>query len=126
MKIIPFSDLKDIINEGDVIALAALSTANLPAEILKTLVDQYDEHQTPKAFTFMLANDISDYRGDSYDLDSFVSRGMIKRLITSIITGSTKTINAMRNNDIEAYYVPQGVITTHYRSQTSASPGTIT
>ena len=126
MKIIPFSDLKDIINEGDVIALAALSTANLPAEILKTLVDQYDEHQTPKAFTFMLANDISDYRGDSYDLDSFVSRGMIKRLITSIITGSPKTINAMRNNDIEAYYVPQGVITTHYRSQTSASPGTIT
>ena len=39
MKIIPFSDLKDIVNEGDVIAMAALSTANLPAEILKTLVN---------------------------------------------------------------------------------------
>ena len=43
MKIIPFSKLTSIINKGDVIALAALSTANLPAEILKTLVEYNDE-----------------------------------------------------------------------------------
>ncbi|WP_271399603.1 CoA-transferase [Staphylococcus nepalensis] len=126
MKIIPFSDLKNIINEGDVIALAALSTANLPAEILKTLVEQYDEDRSLNHLTIMLANDISDYRGDSYDLDAFVSRGMIKRLITSIITGSPVTIQAMQNNDIEAYYLPQGVITTHYRGSTEALPGPIT
>ncbi|KKI63781.1 malonate decarboxylase subunit alpha [Staphylococcus cohnii] len=126
MKIIPFSDLKDIVNEGDVIALAALSTANLPAEILKTLVEQYDEDQSLNNLTFMLANDISDYRGDSYDLDSFVSRGMVKRLITSIITGSPVTIQAMQNNEIEAYFLPQGVITTHYRGSTEAFPGPIT
>ena len=125
MKIIPFSDLTSIIKKGDVIALAALSTANLPAEILKTLVEHNDEDQSFKDFTFMLANDISDYRGDSYDLDSFTTKGMIKRLITSIITGSPETINAMRNNDIEAYYLPQGVITTHYRNKTHASPGII-
>ncbi len=104
MKIIPFSDLTSIIKKGDVIALAALSTANLPAEILKTLVEHNDEDQSFKDFTFMLANDISDYRGDSYDLDSFTTKGMIKRLITSIITGSPETINAMRNNDIEASF----------------------
>ena len=121
MKIIPFSDLKNIINEGDVIALAALSTANLPAEILKTLVEQYDEDRSLNHLTIMLANDISDYRGGSYDLDAFVSRGMIKRLITSIITGSPVTIQAMQNNDIEAYYRPQGVLTTHYRAPTGAS-----
>ncbi|MBN6851163.1 propionate CoA-transferase [Staphylococcus saprophyticus] len=125
MKIIPFSKLTSIINKGDVIALAALSTANLPAEILKTLVEYNDEDQSFTDFTFMLANDISDYRGDSYDLDAFTTRGMIKRLITSIITASPATINAMRNNEIEAYYLPQGVITTHYRSKTQASPGTI-
>lgn len=123
MKIIPFSDLKDIVKEGDVIALAALSTANLPAEILKTLVEQYDEDQSLNNLTFMLANDISDYRGDSYDLDSFVSRGMVKRLITSIITGSPATIQAMQNNEIEAYFLPQGVITTHYRGSTEAFQG---
>ena len=48
--------------------------------------------------TFMLANDISDYRGDSYGLiHSF--QGMVKRLITSI-TGSPATIQAMQNNEI--------------------------
>lgn len=31
----------------------------------------------------------------------------------------------MRNNEIEAYYLPQGVIATHYRSKTNASPGII-
>lgn len=90
MRIISFSDLKNIVNKGDVIALAALSTANLPAEILKTLVDYNDEDASFTDFTIMLANDISDYRGDSYDLDSLTTRGMIKRLITSIITGSRK------------------------------------
>ncbi|SCS81005.1 fatty acid degradation protein FadX [Staphylococcus caeli] len=126
MKIIPFSELKYIISKGDVIALAALSTANLPAEILKTLVELNDEDESFTDFTVMLANDISDYRGDSYDLDSLTTRGMIKRLITSIITASPETIKAMHNNEIEAYYLPQGVIATHYRSTTAVSPGMIT
>jgi len=126
MKIIPFSDLNDIIHDDDVIALAALSTANLPVEILKTLVETHDEIHTSKVFTFMVANDISDYSGKSYDLDSFVSRGMVKRLITSIIVGSPQTIKSMRNNDIEAYYVPQGVLTTHYRSKADVLPTMIT
>lgn len=126
MKIISFSNLKDIINSGDVISIAALSSGNLPTEILKAIVDQHDNFNTPQDLTIMLTNDISDYRGDSYDLDSFVTRGMVKRLITSIITAAPETIRAMRNNEIEAYYLPQGVIATHYRSQTDASPGTIT
>src|SRR5699024_2568583 len=126
MKIIPFSDLNDIMHDDDVIALAALSTANLPVEILKTLVETHDEIHTSKVFTFMVANDISDYSGKSYDLDSFVSRGMVKRLITSIIVGSPQTIKSMRNNDIEAYYVPQGVLTTHYRSKADVLPTMIT
>ncbi|PTI61429.1 CoA-transferase, partial [Staphylococcus succinus] len=126
MKIISFSNLKDIINSGDVISIAALSSGNLPTEILKAIVEQHDNFNTPQDLTIMLTNDISDYRGDSYDLDSFVTRGMVKRLITSIITAAPETIRAMRNNEIEAYYLPQGVIATHYRSQTDASPGTIT
>ncbi|PNZ60002.1 acyl CoA:acetate/3-ketoacid CoA transferase [Staphylococcus casei] len=126
MKIISFSNLKDIINSGDVISIAALSSGNLPTEILKAIVEQHDNCNTPQDLTIMLTNDISDYRGDSYDLDSFVTRGMVKRLITSIITAAPETIRAMRNNEIEAYYLPQGVIATHYRSQTDASPGTIT
>ncbi|MCG7337866.1 acyl CoA:acetate/3-ketoacid CoA transferase [Staphylococcus sp. ACRSN] len=126
MKIIPLSEVTDIIKDDNTIAMAALSSANLPVELLKVLVDYYDEVRTPKNLTFMLANDISDYRGDGVDLDSFVTRNMVKRLITSIITASPATIRAMKENEIEAYYLPQGVLTTHYRNHTSASPGYLT
>ncbi len=63
MKIISFSNLKDIINSGDVISIAALSSGNLPTEILKAIVEQHDNFNTPQDLTIMLTNDISDYRG---------------------------------------------------------------
>lgn len=124
MKIISFNDLKDIVKNNDVISISALLVANLPSEILKHLTEQYDKTGKPNNLTFMVANDISDYHG-GYDLDSFVSRGMVKRLITSLITASPKTIQAIKNNEIEAYFFPQGVLATQYRMHSFSSPGMI-
>lgn len=125
MQIISYNDLKNIVNTGDVISIAALSVGNLPVEILKHLVEEYDETRVPDNITFIIANDISDYT-DGYDLDSFVKRGMVKRLITSLLTASPVTINAIKNNEIEAYFYPQGVIATQYRNHSDSSPGVIT
>lgn len=125
MQIISFEDLKDIVKSGDVISLAALSVSNLPVSVLKHLVKAHDEYGKLNDLTFMVANDISDYRGDGYDLDSFVSRGMVKRLIMSIIIGSPKTIEAIKNNDVEAYFVPQGLLATHYRNSLAKFPDMI-
>ncbi|WP_314350738.1 CoA-transferase [Mammaliicoccus vitulinus] len=125
MQIMSFNDLKDIVKSGDVIALAALSVSNLPVNVLKHIVKAHDEFGNIDDLTFMLANDISDYRGDGYDLDSFVSRGMIKRLIMSIIIGSPKTIGAIKDNELEAYFVPQGLLATHYRNSSNKFPNMI-
>lgn len=125
MKIISYCDLKDIVKNRDVISMAALSVANLPVEILKHLVEQHDETGYPDNLTFVVANDVSDYE-DGYDFDSFVDRGMVKRIITSLITASPLTINAIKNNEIEAYFFPQGIIATHYRYKSFSSPGMIT
>ncbi len=32
----------------------------------------------------------------------------------------------MKNNDIEAYFLPQGIIATHYRQSNQLLPGVIT
>ncbi|WP_301420770.1 acyl CoA:acetate/3-ketoacid CoA transferase [Mammaliicoccus lentus] len=125
MKIISFNDLKDIVKSGDVISIAALSVANLPVNVLKHIALAHEKTGQIDNLTIMLANDISDYRGDGYDLDSFVSRGMVKRLIASIIIGSPKTIEAIKNNEIEAYMLPQGLMATHYRRDSKLFPGTI-
>lgn len=126
MKIITAKELKNLVKSHDTIALSALSVGNLPVEILKHLIDYYDETQQLDNLTIMIANDISDYVGDGVDLDAFIKRNMIKRLISSIIVASPATITAIKNNELEAYFLPQGVMTTNYRNQTFASPGTIT
>lgn len=125
MEIISYNDLKNIVNTGDVISIAALSVGNLPVEILKHLIDEYDETGEPDNLTFIIANDISDY-ADGIDLDSFVKRSMVKRLITSLLTASPVTINAIKNNEIEAYFLPQGILAIQYRNQSDSFPGMIT
>lgn len=125
MEIISYNDLRNIVKSGDVISIAALSTGNLPMEVLKSLVEQHDEDGKTDNLTFIVSNDISDF-DDGYDLDSFVSRGMVRRVITSLLVASPVTVEAIKKNEIEAYFLPQGVIATSYREQASSSPGMIT
>jgi Acyl CoA:acetate/3-ketoacid CoA transferase len=125
MEIISYDDLRNIVKSGDVISIAALSTGNLPMEVLKHLAEQHDEHGNLDNLTFVVANDISDF-DDGFDLDSFVSRGMVKRIITSLMVASPVTVEAVKNNEIEAYFLPQGIIAISYRDQAFSSPGTIT
>lgn len=125
MEIISYNDLRNIIKSGDVISIAALSAGNLPMEVLKYLAEQYDEDKKTDNLTFVVSNDISDF-DDGFDLDSFVSRGMVKRIIASLVIASPITVEAIKNNKIEAYFLPQGVIATSYREQASSSPGMIT
>ena len=125
MEIISYNDLRNIIKSGDVISIAALSAGNLPMEVLKYLAEQYDEDKKTDNLTFVVSNDISDF-DDGFDLDSFVSRGMVKRIIASLVIASPVTVEAIKNNKIEAYFLPQGVIATSYREQASSSPGMIT
>src|SRR5699024_4715086 len=124
MEIISYDDLRNIVKSGDVISIAALSTGNLPMEVLKHLAEQHDEHGNLDNLTFIVSNDISDF-DDGFDLDSFVSRGMVKRIITSLMVASPITVEAIKNNEIEAYFLPQGIIATQYRNHSSSSPGMI-
>ena len=124
MKIISYNDLEHIVKTGDVISIAALSVGNLPVEILKNLAEQHDENKKVNDLTFVVSNDISDF-DDGFDLDSFVTRGMVKRIITSLVIASPFTVKTIKNNEIEMYFLPQGIIATHYRHQSSSSPGMI-
>ncbi|ANZ34446.1 CoA-transferase [Staphylococcus carnosus] len=125
MEQIERQDLQHIVKDGDVIGVAALTVSNLPAELLRNVLEAYDKTGSPKGLTFINANDISSM-GTEPELDDFVERGMISRIIMSIMTASPKTANAIKNNEIEAYFLPQGVIATHYRQTNSILPGVIT
>lgn len=120
-------DFKTLVKEHDVIGIAALTISNLPGDLLQCLVDQYDEMKSPKNLTFILANDITSM-GLAPDLNTFVKRKMVSRLIMSImtLTKDNTTSKAIKENEIEAYFLPQGVIATHYRQTNAIIPGVIT
>src|SRR5699024_8943770 len=111
MEIISYEDLRSIVKSGDVISIAALYIVNLPMEIIKYLAEQYDEHGETDNLTFIVSYDIRDF-DDGFDLDSFVSRGMVKRIITSLMFASPITVEAIKNNELDAYFLPQGIIAT--------------
>lgn len=125
MEQITWQGLKHIVSDGQIIGVAGLSVSNLAAELLLNLLETYDETGSPKDLTFIIANDISSL-GLEPDLDDFVERGMISRIIMSIMTASPKTAEAIRNNELEAYFLPQGIIATHYRQTNTLQPGIIT
>ncbi|MBE2132618.1 acyl CoA:acetate/3-ketoacid CoA transferase, partial [Staphylococcus argenteus] len=60
------------------------------------------------------------------DLDESTARGMTKPVTMSILSASSKTAKAMTNNEIEAYFLPQGGIATHYRQSIPLFPGVLT
>ncbi|MBT2810151.1 CoA-transferase [Staphylococcus coagulans] len=125
MKQCTLETFKTLIHDGDVIGLAALTVSNLPTALLYGLAEQYDETASPAHLTFMLANDIST-GGHTIDLDHFIQRNMVDRIIMSIMTASPLTAQAIQSNQVEAYFLPQGVIATHYRQTNHLTPGIIT
>ncbi len=86
LKQITWHDLQHIIKDDDVIGLPALAVADLPAEVLRAVLAQHDTYHTPNDLTFILANDIHSL-GVAPDLDDFIERRMIKRVITEHFNG---------------------------------------
>ncbi|MDU0286894.1 fatty acid degradation protein FadX [Staphylococcus pseudintermedius] len=125
MKKCTWAAIPSLVKTGDVIGLAALTVSNLPAALLSSLIEHYNQHHEPTQLTMMMANDISS-RGLATELDDFVERHMVDRVIMSIMTASPRTAQAIKHNELEAYFLPQGVIATHYRQTNAITPGVIT
>ncbi|MDO5649673.1 MAG: CoA-transferase [Gallicola sp.] len=120
-----YDELKGMIKDGDVVAFTTFGIAGLPMEIMSHLVKEHKETQHPKDLTLISANNLSDYLSKA-GFDEFVEEGMVKRIITNILSASPITQQAINDNKIEAYLLPQGAIATHYRNAMDHSPGLIT
>lgn len=100
MKMCTWAAIPSLVKTGDVIGLAALTVSNLPAALLSSLIEHYNQHHEPTQLTMMMANDISS-RGLATELDDFVERHMVDRVIMSIMTASPRTAQAIKHNELE-------------------------
>lgn len=122
-KITPITDAIALIQSGDVLAVSGYGTNAVPEQLLAGLQQRFVETQTPEDLTLVYAGGIGD--GKDGGLNRIGHEGLLKRVIGGHY-GLIPTIEKLAvENKIEAYNLPEGVITHLYRDIAAGKPGTL-
>lgn len=122
-KIIPIDDAIALIQPGDVLAVSGYGTNAVPEQLLAGLQARFLETETPEGLTLVYAGGIGDGK------DRGLNRLGHEKLLKRVIGGHYGLIPAIEKlaveNKIEAYNLPEGVITHLYRDIAAGKPGTL-
>ncbi len=122
-KIIPVEDAVALIQDSDVVAVAGYGTNGVPEKLLAGLETRFSESDTPKDLTLMFAGGIGD--GKDRGLNRLGHEGLLKRVIGGHYGLIPKIEKLARENRIEAYNFPEGVITHLYRNIAAGKRGAL-
>jgi len=122
-KITPIADAIALIQSGDVLAVSGYGTNAVPEQLLAGLQERFLDTQMPEELTLVYAGGIGDGK------DGGLNRIGHERLLKRVIGGHYGLIPAIEKlaveNKIEAYNLPEGVITHLYRDIAAGKPGTL-
>jgi propionate CoA-transferase len=123
-KIVTAEEAVRLVRSGDTLALDGLMGGGSPEELIAALEKRYMESVEPKGLTLLYASGI----GDSKDkgLNRLDHEGLLKRVIAGH-WGMTPRLQKLAVADkLEAYNLPQGVISHLFRDIAAGNPRTIT
>lgn len=107
------------------IATVSFGVGGTPEYLLKGLHDHYLAHQRPKNITFSTTAGIGTIPGQT-GADLLLQEGFLKRFIGSHIMSSPNTAQAILDNQIEGYLLPQGTIGMIYQDAARQGSGILT
>ncbi len=125
MKIITAADAAKLVADGHgVIASGSGGGHAVPEALLAALGARFADSGSPSGLTFVHVVGIGDRqtRGAAH----LAQPGMVRRVITSALIDSPVFIPLARENKIEAYTLPQGVLSQLMREMAAGRPGLIT
>jgi propionate CoA-transferase len=122
-KIIPVEDAVSVVQDGDVLATSGYGGHGMPEQLLVALEKRFLETARPKGLTLIHATG----QGDAKDkgLNRLGHEGLLQRVIGGYFGLTPKIGQLVQEDKIQAYNLPEGVITHQYRDIAAGKPGTL-
>jgi propionate CoA-transferase len=124
VKIITSKEAASLITDNSVVGLGGFIGVGVAEEIYIEVENRFIENQSPRNLTLVYAAG----NGDGVDrgMNHYAHEGLVKRIIGGHMGLAPKFQPLVVNNKIEAYNLPQGVISQMFRDGAAGKPRTIT
>ncbi len=122
-KVISAEDAVAIVQDDDVLATSGYGCNGLPEQLFVALEQRFIETGTPNNLTLVFAGGQGD--GEKKGLNHLGYEGLLKRAIGGHYGLIPRIEKLAVENKIEAYNIPEGVITHLYRDIAAGKPGTL-
>ena len=122
-KVISAQEAIAIVHDDDVLATSGYGGNGTPDQLLVALEERYLETGSPRNITLVFAGGQGD--GKEKGLNHVGHAGLLKRVIGGHYGLIPRIEKLALDNAIEAYNIPEGVITHLYRDIASGKPGTL-
>ena len=120
-KIIEAADAVAVIHAGDTVASSGYAGSGTPDQLFASIEQRFLDNGEPRDLTFVFSTG----QGDMKDrgLNRIAHEGLVRRVIGGYFGLSPKLEKLIVDSRIEAYNLPEGVLTQLYRAIGAGKPG---
>ncbi len=122
-KIVEAADAIEVIHSGDIVASAGYAGSGTPDQLFVALEQRFLESGGPTDLTLVFSTGQGDMK--ERGLNRLAHEGLVRRVIGGYFGLSPKIEQLIVENRIEAYNLPEGVMTQLYRDIGAGKPGTL-
>ena len=123
-KLISAAEAVKKIKSSDTITIAGFVGTGVPDELLNALKDRFLKENTPNNLTLLFSAGPGD--GDVRGINLLAFPKLLKRVVGGHFGLIPRISELALNDEIEAYNIPQGIISHLYRDIASGKPGVFT
>jgi propionate CoA-transferase len=120
-KIIEAADAVAVIHAGDTVASAGYAGSGTPDQLFVSIEQRFLESGAPSDLTLVFSTGQGDMKDKG--LNRLAHEGLVRRVIGGYFGLSPKLERLIVDNRIEAYNLPEGVLTQLYRDIGAGKPG---